>query len=162
MKILSSIGARPQFFKAAVFRKYCDENGVEEILQYTGQHYDPDMSTKIFADLDVKKPDNTHYLTARTHGIMTGEILEPVSYLGMQGLLSEAELILTVSGGLQKEAYFHNCDCITPSDETEWVETISAGWNRHRTASADHVSKKSLIENYGDGKCVLNIRSKLK
>ena len=76
MKILSIIGARPQFVKAAVFRKYCDENGVEEVLLHTGQHYDPEMSTKIFSDLDVRKPDISHTLTARSHGGMTGEILE--------------------------------------------------------------------------------------
>ena len=331
MKILSIIGARPQFVKAAVFRKYCDENGVEEILLHTGQHYDPEMSTNIFEDLDVRKPDISHNLTFRSHGGMTGEILEhvektiidikpdfvnvygdtnstlagalaasklhvpvihieaglrsfnkkmpeeinriltdhvsdylfcptmdavknlnaeniidgvhhvgdimydavkifadkfylpnqiklqrgkklavmtvhranttsdpkllqevisfcnsyseeyqvifpvhpntrnkldefsiktrnieliePVSYLEMQGLLEKAELVLTDSGGLQKEAYFHSCDCVTLRGETEWVETIDAGWNRlFRVRNAKQ--HKTNISQYGDGDAV--------
>ena len=328
MKILSIIGARPQFIKAAVFRKYCDENNVEEVLFHTGQHYDPEMSTKIFDDLEVKKPDITHDLKARSHGGMTGEILkhvektiidvkpdfvnvfgdtnstlagalaasklhvpvihieaglrsfnkkmpeeinriltdhvsdylfcpttqavknlrsenittgvyhvgdimydavkifgekfylpsnvklsrdkklavmtihradttsdpklltevinfcntysesyeivfpvhpntrnklkdfsidtreitliEPVSYLKMQGLLKEADLVLTDSGGLQKEAYFHNCQCITLREDTEWVETIKNGWNRLWKDEINSDVRKP-IKDYGTG-----------
>ena len=75
MKILSIVGARPQFVKAAVFRKYCHENGINEMLLHTGQHYDPEMSTSIFEELDVKKPDINYKLAARSHGGMTAEIL---------------------------------------------------------------------------------------
>lgn len=338
MKILSIIGARPQFVKAAVFRKHCDKNGIEEILLHTGQHYDPEMSTNIFKDLDVRKPDITHNLTARSHGGMTGEILEhveqtiidikpdyvnvygdtnstlsgalaasklhvpvmhieaglrsfnkkmpeeinriltdhvsdylfcptmdavknlraenivdgvhhvgdimydavkifadkfylpkyirlhqskklavmtvhradttsnakllqevmsfcnsyleeyqvifpvhpntrkklrefsiatgeielvdPVSYLEMQGLLKKAKLVLTDSGGLQKEAYFHKCDCITLRNETEWTETVEAGWNTFwKQKRNDRI--KSVIDEYGDGETAGKIISSL-
>ena len=338
MKILSIIGARPQFVKAAVFRKHCDENGIEEILLHTGQHYDPEMSTKIFEDLDVRKPDISHNLTARSHGGMTAEILEhvertildtkpdfvnvygdtnstlagalaasklhvpvihieaglrsfnkkmpeeinriltdhvsdylfcpttdavknlraeniidgvhhvgdimydavkifsdkfylpnqiklqqikklavmtvhradttsdakllqevisfcnsyseeyqiifpvhpntrnklkvfsietgeielaePVSYLEMQGLLKEAELVLTDSGGLQKEAYFHGCDCVTLRSETEWSETIHSGWNK-LWKSPVNMSIKESISEYGNGFAAEKIIEKL-
>ena len=54
---------------------------------------------------------------------------EPVSYLEMLTLLSNARKVLTDSGGLQKEAYFSEIPCITLRDQTEWIETLDGNWN---------------------------------
>lgn len=65
------------------------------------------------------------------HGIHTkATLIDPVGYLQMLGLLKSCELVLTDSGGLQKEAYLSKKYCVTMRDQTEWIELTQAGVNQ--------------------------------
>jgi UDP-N-acetylglucosamine 2-epimerase len=87
------------------------------------------------------------------------QMIDPLGYLDMVGVSSAARLILTDSGGLQKEAYWLGVPCITLREETEWVETVDAGWNvlvgsnRHRIIKAAGSFEPPSVRPalYGDG-----------
>ena len=74
---------------------------IVEVIIHTGQHYDVSNLT----------------------------IIDPVGYLNMVWLIEHCSLVMTDSGGLQKEAFFFAKPCITMRDETEWVETLEYGIN---------------------------------
>ncbi len=87
-------------------------------------------------------------------------IIGPVSYLDMATLLNGAAAVFTDSGGLQKEAYFHRVPCTTLRDETEWVETVTHGWNR-LWKGGDFTARRDIGE-YGDGRAAHKIAELLK
>lgn len=73
MKIITILGARPQFIKAgAVSRVIAENKDIEEIIVHTGQHYDKNMSDYFFNQLEIPKPKYMLSLGGSTHGAMTG------------------------------------------------------------------------------------------
>jgi UDP-GlcNAc3NAcA epimerase len=95
-------------------------------------------------------PRTRKLLDARRWAPTGVKLLPPIGYLDMTMLLANAVEVLTDSGGLQKEAYFHRVPCVTLRDETEWVETIEAGWNRLWTQPV-RVAARHEIADYGSG-----------
>ncbi len=98
------------------------------------------------------------------------EIIEPLSYLEMLLLEKHAKAIVTDSGGVQKEAYFAKVPCITLRDQTEWTETIEAGWNQLVNPLTDNLPEilanikhgKPIEDLYGDGEAAKKIISIMK
>jgi UDP-GlcNAc3NAcA epimerase len=88
------------------------------------------------------------------------KMVDPVGYLDMVQLEKAARMILTDSGGIQKEAYWVGVPCVTLRNETEWLETVRAGWNVLAGAEIDRIVKAVQTFRlpdthpplYGDGK----------
>lgn len=100
-------------------------------------------------------------------------ITEPISYLETIGLEKNARLIVTDSGGIQKEAFFFGVPCITVRNETEWVETVACGWNYLVEPKAERIMTAYKVQKdfntninrtgfYGDGRAAEKILANMK
>jgi len=78
MKVVTVLGARPQFIKAATVSRAFKEVGVEEIIIHTGQHFDRNMSEVFFTEMEIPHPHHNLEINGLGHGAMTGRMLEQV------------------------------------------------------------------------------------
>jgi len=126
---------------------------------------DPERFTRIMAWLEdaAREAPVVMPVHPRTRKVMASRgiapaglrLIEPLGYLDMTRLVHNARAIYTDSGGLQKEAYFHRVPCVTLREETEWVETVAAGWNRLWTGP-DYAPRRD-IPDYGTGEAAVAI-----
>lgn len=79
MKIVTVLGARPQFIKAgSVSREIAKHDTIQEIIVHTGQHYDANMSDIFFEEMQISRPDYHLGIGGQTHGAMTGRMIEKI------------------------------------------------------------------------------------
>jgi UDP-N-acetylglucosamine 2-epimerase len=134
--IMKSLGLEPKhFLLATVHRPYNTDD--PEILNCILTAFRDHDETIVFPvhprtracleKFGLLDPDNTLSQPFAENNKL--RLVDPVGYLDMLVLEQNARLILTDSGGMQKEAYFFAVPCLTLRPETEWIETVEAGWN---------------------------------
>jgi UDP-GlcNAc3NAcA epimerase len=103
---------------------------------------------KISQDVEVIVPlhPRTMKIIEREGHVVNFTLIDPVGYFDMLELIKQSKLVMTDSGGLQKEAYFFNKYCITLREETEWVELVENGYNS--IVGSDEITILSSFEKY--------------
>ncbi len=85
MKVLTILGARPQFIKAgSVSREMAKHNNLTEVIVHTGQHYDTNMSDIFFEQMHIPKPDYFLGIGGKSHGAMTGQMIEKIEAVALK------------------------------------------------------------------------------
>jgi UDP-GlcNAc3NAcA epimerase len=96
--------------------------------------------------------------------------IDPIGYLQMSWLLSNCDFVITDSGGVQKESFFHNKYCIVTRNETEWTELVKLGFNVLTGANSENILRqiknKTIVNSlnvspYGNGTTAIQIAKKL-
>ena len=155
MKILTVVGARPQFIKAVPVSRALSDRGIQEVLVHTGQHHDAEMSDVFFNELNLRSPDYNLGIAGGTHGQMTGKMLAGVEDL----IVSEAPDAVLVYGDTNSTL----AASLAASKLHVPVIHIEAGlrsWNKAMPEEVnrvltDHVSDLLLCPS---GQAVLNLR----
>ena len=134
-RILSSLGLTSKNFALATCHRAENTDDPQRLASILGAF------AEIAKDLPLVLPlhPRTKKLIAENHLSSLLDLViitDPLPFLDMIALEQGAKMILTDSGGVQKEAFFYNTPCITLRDETEWVETVSLGWNQLVGANA--------------------------
>lgn len=83
-KVITIVGARPQFIKAATISRELQKAGVNEKIIHTGQHFDDNMSKIFFDEMDIPKPDYNLNIHSLSHGAMTGRMIEEIEKILIQ------------------------------------------------------------------------------
>jgi UDP-GlcNAc3NAcA epimerase len=145
-KILDTLGLAPKGYTVATVHRAENTDDEERFLQVIARLEREARDRPLVL---VAHPRTRQRLRERNVALEGVRAIEPLGYLDMAWLVRHATGVLTDSGGLQKEAYFHRVPCVTLRDETEWVETIEAGWNRLWNDETERPRRE--IAEYGDG-----------
>jgi len=120
-EVLDRLGARPGHFVLVTVHREANVR--------------PERLSRIVQGLNRVDEEIVFPAHPRTRAAIAGvnprlfEITEPLGYLDLAALVSQARVVVTDSGGLQKEAYWYGVPCVTLRPSTEWVDTVEAGAN---------------------------------
>ena len=158
-QLLEAIGIESQeYFLATVHRPYNtdDSTHLTSIIQ---AFYELDKPVIFPVHPRTRAKLNQAGVAVETRASKNIQLIDPVGYLDMLALAKNAKVIITDSGGLQKEAYFLGVPCLTLRPETEWVETVQSGWNvlvgtskqKIVQTALNHAWPTELPQAFGDG-----------
>lgn len=173
LQVAARVGERSAIFSTA---EVSPDNYVLATVHRAENTDDPQRLANIVAALDTVAETLPVVLPLhpRTNGRMKAaglsfrnvRLLPPVGYLDMVALESQAAVIATDSGGVQKEAFFYEVPCVTLRDETEWIELVDLGWNRLASPMSEGLARIILdsrghrgkkAQPYGDGRAAQRI-----
>ncbi len=162
--VLDRLGLRPGTFVVATIHR--DANVVEPRLGQIVAGLDAIEEAVIFP----AHPRTRDALLSQGLSLGHVRLVEPLSYLDFAALASQARVIVTDSGGLQKEAYWYGVPCVTARPSTEWVDTVEQGANTLVGADSDRLVAAvaaarplppDLPALYGDGRAAPKIAEAL-
>ena len=165
--IMATLGLQPKKFLLCTVHRAENTNDPERLSQII--HALVEIATPDCPVIFPVHPRTTVYLEnynlfSTIASNPSVRLIEPVDFPDMIMLEKNAITILTDSGGIQKEAYFYRTPCITLREETEWTETVEAGWNQlagfHTGKIVECLSNnpvKTEIKEYGDGQAAEKI-----
>lgn len=165
MHIVTVIGARPQFIKAAVLSRYLKNNPslcISETLVHTGQHYDANMSDIFFTQMDIPRPDVNLHLGSGSHGAMTGAMMVEIEKIlldkkpdavlvygdtnsTLAGALAASKLLIPV---IHVEAGLRSYMMAMPEEQNRRLTDHAATWLFCPTKTAiDNLAKEGIVHN---------------
>ena len=156
--LLARLKLSPQRYALATIHRAENTDDTERLLSiFRGLNRVAERGLPVVIPLHPRTRERISTLALeRKEGV---RLLTPVSYLDMIVLEKNAKVIITDSGGVQKEAYFYRAPCVTLRDETEWTETVESGWNVLAGTQAERIAEAAMKaprpsgweNHYGDG-----------
>lgn len=142
MKIFKTLGISPKLYRlATLHRAETTEGGLPAIVKIFSAF--EQLPQKVVLPIHPRTRPLAEQ-AIREQGFQNILLIDPVGYLEMLLLTSNACQVLTDSGGLQKEAWFMEVPCVTLRQETEWVETLEGNWNILASLETDDILQKAL------------------
>jgi UDP-GlcNAc3NAcA epimerase len=145
-RILETLALEPKTYAVATLHRAENTDDPERFAAVIGWLEKAALEQPVVMVVHPRTRKRMEALGTKPKGL---RLVDPLGFLDMARLVHHANAVFTDSGGLQKEAYFHRVPCVTLRDETEWVETVEAGWNRLWIVQGYRPRRD--IEDYGEG-----------